>query len=392
MERTRADRDEIEVDREEIEVEGEEIEVDREETGVDGAGIGVDRAGIGVDRAEIRRGRDGDRASPEMIAVGRQGTAITPRRFGQDGQASVEWVGLVAIISAVVVAMALAGTSIPGTALVHSMSRSILCAVSLSGGCAGEGSPERTYGAQVAEQVRANAPDLLFGPDLLGLPVDFRTCRSPACADSPGERTVSGSSAGEPVTLFTRVIDCREGFESNGAPPAGCEASGDGRLYIQYWAYYPESASLRGVPLLEDEGYHPHDWESVQVRIDSDGNVDQRASSHAGYNHSRSAANWGSDMGWGLLRKAAEAAGLRERGGWGPATGRLLVAGGSHAGNVESAVEERAYSTRVPARKLRLVPLEQVRSGPLARPASFEPISPPWEKRVWTDPEAEGTG
>ena len=319
-----------------------------------------------------------------------EGRGRTPD--GEAGQASVEWVGLVALVAAVLVGLSLAGVAVPGTALMHSVSRSMLCAVSLSGGCFGEGSLEGTYGEEVAETVWANAPELLFGPDLLGLPVDFRACRSPACAEAPGQGVVSESTAGEPVTLFTRVIDCRADSGINPPDGSDCEGAAAGHLYVQYWAYYPESASLRGVPVLEGKGYHPHDWESVQVRIDPDGGADQRASSHAGYNHGRSAANWGSDMGWGLLRDAAEAAGLREPGGWGPATGRLLVAGGSHAGNVDDEVDSGSYPTRTPARRVRLIPLEQVRGGPLARPARFDPITPPWQKRVWTEAEAEGTG
>jgi hypothetical protein len=146
------------------------------------------------------------------------------------------------------------------------------------------------------------------------------------------------------------------------------------------------------VPVLEDEGYHAHDWESVQVRVGPDGEVSQRASSHAGYNHTRSAANWGSDMGSDVLRTAAETVGLREEGGWGEATGRWYVAGGSHAGNAADPGGDGDYTSRTPGPAVRLIPLEQVRGGPLAKPADFSPIIPPWAKQVWTEPEAEGTG
>ncbi len=311
---------------------------------------------------------------------------------GERGQASVEWIGLVLLVAAILLGLALAGVKLPGTALVQSLSRSMLCAVSISDRCLEQGSLEGSYGEEVAEVVRANTPELLFGPDLQGLPVDFRACRSAACADSPGPGVVSESTAGEPVTLFTRVIDCRIDPAIDPPGQSGCEGEAEGRLYVQYWAYYPESASLRGLPVLEEKGYHRHDWESVQIRIGPDGRVEQRASSHAGYNHGRSLANWGSDMGWGLLRGAAEAAGLREAGGWGPATGRLLVAGGSHAGNVDDGVDAGSYPTHTPAHRVRLIALERVRGGPLARPARFDPITPPWEKEVWNLAEAEGTG
>jgi hypothetical protein len=312
------------------------------------------------------------RSRPEAAPNAHGGRAFRART----GQASAEWVGLITLLAICFLAFSLAGLSVPGTALVHSVSRSILCAASLSDGCFGEGSLDAVYGEEVAELVRSNSPDLMFGPDLLGLPVDFRSCRSAACADPPGEGIISRSSAGEPVTLFTRVIDSRE----------------SGGVYIQYWAYYPESASLRGVPVLEEQGFHRHDWESVQLKIGSDGEVEQRASSHAGYNHTRSIANWGSDAGSSLLRRAAEAAGLRRPGGWGGATGRWLIAGGSHAGNVDGPIDGSRYRTRTPAGLIRLIPLEGIQGAPLVRPADFEPITPPWRKSVWTDPEAEGTG
>lgn len=313
------------------------------------------------------------------------------------GQATLEWIGLTLLIAAVMAGLLAAGVRVPAAALAHSFARQILCAASLSRVCDREPSLDRTYGDGIASEIRRHAPDLLFGRDMLGLPVDYRTCRSPYCADGPVRGEVLESTAGEPVTLFTRVLDCRAGSTGAGADrsaDAAMDCSGDrsGRLFITYWAYYPESASLRGVPVLERKGFHPHDWESFQVRIDPDGTVSQRASSHAGYNHTRSAANWGSDMGWGLVRKAAESAGLRERGGWGGRTGRYLIAGGSHAGNVDGKIDRDRYPGYTPGGRVRLVPLEKVRRDPIARGARFDPITPPWEKDVWLDPEAEGTG
>ncbi|MCC6755062.1 MAG: hypothetical protein IT199_01635 [Solirubrobacterales bacterium] len=290
------------------------------------------------------------------------------------GQSTIEWVGLITLIAGLMATFAAAGIQAPALGLAHSVSTRILCAASLSGSCAGEGSLDAAYGEELAGLVRSGAPTLMYGRDMLGLPVDYRTCRSPYCADGTGEGEVTESTAGEPVTLFTRVIE-REGS-----------------TYVQYWAYYPESASLRGAPVLEQKGYHPHDWESIQIRVAADGTISERASSHAGYNHSRSAANWGSDMGWGFATDLTEAVGLREKGGWGEPTGRYLIAGGSHAGNVDGELGDDEYPSYTPARLIRLVPLESIKDGPLARPARFDPITPPWEKEVWTEPEAEGTG
>ncbi|MDQ2622732.1 MAG: hypothetical protein M3Y45_06805 [Actinomycetota bacterium] len=321
----------------------------------------------------------------------------TNRFRAEVGQSTLEWTGLVLLVSILFTGLLAAGIGVPGTALIHSVTKQMLCAASLSTACAREPSLGHTYGERIASEIRKHSPDLLFGRDRLGLPVDYRTCRSAYCADGPDRGEVLESTAGEPVTLFTRVLDCRAGSTGAGADrgaDAAMDCSGDraGRLFITYWAYYPESASLRGVPVLERKGHHVHDWESLQVRIDPDGTVAQRASSHAGYNHGRSVANWGSDMGWGLLRKAAESTGLRSRGGWGDPTGRYLIAGGSHAGNVDGKVDGSRYPSFTPGHKVRLVPLEKIRRDPIARPARFDPITPPWEKDVWLDPEAEGTG
>lgn len=338
--------------------------------------------------------------------------ANTPLRLrpgvlsGESGQSTVEWIGLVLLLAVLVTGLAAAGVRLPGPALAQAVVRKMLCAASLSSGCGEAPSLEGTYGDRIAGDIRRHAPSLHFGPDLLGLPVDYRNCRSAWCADSPGAGMVTESTAGEPVTLFTRTLDCREGALSAapgetgagtaaaGSAGASPDCSGDraGKLFITYWAYYPESASLRGVPVLEQKGFHPHDWESFQVRVDPDGTVLNRASSHNGYNHGRSAANWGSDAGWGFLKRAAEKTGLRRKGGWGEATGRYLVAGGSHAGNVSDRAGEWAYPSWTPASRVRLVPLERIRNGPLARPARFDPITPPWKKEVWLDGEAEGTG
>lgn len=316
---------------------------------------------------------------------------IEDRIRSASGQSTVEWIGLVVLVAGLMTAAALAGVKVPGVALYHSVSRQLLCAVSLSSTCDRQGSLDAAYGGSAARLVRDHTPELLYGRDMLGLPVDFRTCRSAYCAEGPGEGMVTESEAGETVTLFTRVVDCRDESE-RAAAGARCEGEFEGSIWIQYWAYYPESASLRGAPVLEGEGYHRHDWESVQVRIEADGTVSQRASSHAGHNHSRSAANWGSDLGWAFLTDLAETAGAREPGGWGQRTGQYLIAGGSHAGNVADSRGPDTYPSHTPAGRIRLVPLETVRRDALSRSARFDPITPPWRKQLWLDPQAEGTG
>ncbi|MBK5111368.1 MAG: hypothetical protein JJE10_08435, partial [Thermoleophilia bacterium] len=199
---------------------------------------------------------------------GRTASGVWRRR---EGQSSVEWIGLTLLVSALVTGLAASGVTAPAPGLLHAVSKKLLCAVSLSTACAREGSLGRSYGDELAEMVRARAPELFYGRDLLGLPVDYRTCRAAYCAEGPGRGEVTESLAGEPVTLFTRVLDCRSGqaepgpgLAASGPRPAAndCGGAGAGSVYVQYWAYYPESASLRGAPVLEQRGYHRHDWES----------------------------------------------------------------------------------------------------------------------------------
>jgi len=188
-----------------------------------------------------------------------------------------------------------------------------------------------------------------------------------------------------PVTAFVHVVDCREGrAERAEAGGSDCSGGRSGHLYIQYWLYYADSATLRGLPVIGPAGYHPDDWESVQIRIDAAGRADQRASSHHGYNYERGIANWGADAGFGALRQAAETLGGREPNGWGPETGLLLVSGGSHAGNAAGIPRVDRFT---PGRRVHLIPLEAIAA---AADSAFA-VSPPWRKRVWRDPEAAGT-
>ncbi len=112
--------------------------------------------------------------------------------------------------------------------------------------------------------------------------------------------------------------------------------------------------------------------------------VDQRASSHSGYNHDQGVSNWASDADVGLLNAVVEAVGARPHNGWGSETGVLLVSGGSHAGN---AAGDQSGDRRTPGRQVHLIPLEEVVASSGARFA----ISAPWRKHVWRDPEAEDT-
>lgn len=304
----------------------------------------------------------------------------------QRGQGTVEWVGTLCVVSLLLVALVAVGGRVPGSGLARAVAQKLLCAVSLADGCGDEPAMIAAYGTEVGSLIRDHVPTLAFEAGSRALPVDFRRCRSTACADGPGEGLVHRSDERLPVTAFVHVIDCRAG-EREAAEAAGADCSGPraGNLYLQYWFYYADSATLRDLPVAGEAGYHADDWESVHFRLRPDGSVDQRASSHHGYNYERGVANWGSDAGIAALADLAEGLGARPANGWGPQTQLLLVSGGSHAGNAAGGERTARFT---PGRRVHLIPLEPVAAA--VGNGDFA-VSPPWRKRVWFDPEAEGT-
>lgn len=297
----------------------------------------------------------------------------------------MEWVGVLCVVGVLMAGLVAVGVRVPGADLARAVASRILCAASLADSCGDEPVLIAEYGSEVGRLVRAHMPSLLFERGSRAVPVDFRRCRSTVCGDGSEHGYVRRTEAGLPVSAFVHVIDCRpDEADASEADGADCSGGRAGNLYIQYWTYYADSATLRGVPVVGEEGFHPDDWEGVQIRIGPDGSVDERASSHNGYNDVRSVANWGSDIGFGPLKDAAEAVGLRPENGWGPETHILLVSGGSHAGNVDGIPH---IERMTPRNRVRLIPLEPIAATSDARFA----ISPPWRKRVWHDPEAEGT-
>ncbi len=301
------------------------------------------------------------------------------------GQGTVEWVGTLCAVSLLFVALLVVGFRVPGDNLARAVASKLLCAVSLADGCGDEPAMIAAYGTEIGMLIREHVPTLAFEEGSRALPVDFRRCRSTACGDGEEEGLVHRTDSRLPVTAFVHVVDCRaEGRETTEAAGATCSGSRTGNLYLQFWFYYVDSATLRDLPVVGEEGYHGDDWESVQFRLGPDGSVDQRASSHHGYNYERGVANWGSDAGIGPLEDLAEELGARAPNGWGPETHLLLVSGGSHAGNAAGEARTDRYT---PGRRVHLVPLESV----AAAAGSTFAVQPPWRKQVWLDPEAEGT-
>jgi hypothetical protein len=292
---------------------------------------------------------------------------------------------MLAVVALLLGGLLAAGVRVPGTALAGALASRMLCAAALAESCGDEPSLIAAYGSEVGRLVRDHMPSLAFEPGSRAVPIDFRRCRRSSCGDGPRRGLVLRSEAGLPVTAFVHVVDCRSGDAvSTEASGARCRGSATDNLYIQYWLYYPESATLRGVPLVGAAGYHRDDWESVQVRIGPDDEVAQRASSHHGYNHVRGFANAASDAGVGALRRLAEAVGARPANGWGPVSPLLLVSGGSHAGNLGGFPR---FERLTPGWRVRLVPLEPIAAEGGHRFA----VVPPWRKEVWLDPEASGT-
>jgi hypothetical protein len=305
---------------------------------------------------------------------------------GERGQSTVEWVGLLLVAALLLGAMVAAGVRVPSAALAQAVASRILCAAALADRCGDEPVLIATYGTEVGGLVRRHMPSLLFEQGSKAVPVDFRRCRETACGDGAEHGYVKRTDAGLPVSAFIHVVDCRpDSAEDSEAEGADCSGPRAGNLYIQYWTYYADSATFRGIPVAGAAGYHRDDWEGVQIRIGPDGSVDERASSHEGYNQRPGpVGGWASDAGIDSVKSATEALGLRAENGWGAETHLLIVSGGSHAGNAAGIPRIERLT---PRNRVQLIPLEPIAAATDARFA----INPPWRKQVWFDPEAEGT-
>jgi hypothetical protein len=270
------------------------------------------------------------------------------------GQASVEWVAALLLV-VVVLAGAAVAVEAPWLA------RALRCAV--LAGCQGEEAElGRAYGDELAELVRRYAPNIAYEPGTYTLPVDFRQCRRHWCADAPDRPglDVNRSTRGDrQATVFTHVVDWR---------------SSGGGVYVQYWLYYPDSNWNARLHL----GHHEDDWESFQLHVDEHGRVWTRASAHHGYAGRKGFVNNLSQSGHMPESLKAD--------GWTESTGWTRVSKGSHAGHIPKRPQWRDRLTL--ADGLRFVPIETLSD---ADRATRFPISPPWDKAVYTDPESRDT-
>lgn len=194
---------------------------------------------------------------------------------GQAGQTTVEWVGLVLLISASLAALVAIATRVDGRLFGAHLAHRLVCAV--RGGCDdGDRELVTAYGEADARLVREYAPSIAYEPGVFTLPVDWRECRSHRCSDAPDDRDLDAhrsTRTGTRATVFTHVV--RAG----------------GQTYLQYWLYYPDSTSTfagsagawrhtLGRAGLRYPGFHPDDWEGYMVRIDRDGRAWARATAH----------------------------------------------------------------------------------------------------------------
>jgi hypothetical protein len=313
------------------------------------------------------------------------------------GQATVEWLGLL-LLAALLLGTLLSALNLVNItlALPQAVLERFVCAVRLSEDCGSEPKLIGAYGDDTAVLLRTHAPTVLYEDGMSALPVDYRRCRLDDCADGPPAGAISRSDSEQPVTAFTHVVDCRPGAaattEASGADCSGARA---GNLYLQYFFYYPGSATAEGsTPLkgpirkgsaaLGKPTYHRDDWESYSVRIGPAGRF-ARASSHHGYSYELGGG--GPIPGYRLAR-TTDGVTLRRKptvvNGWGPDLDTLYVSGGSHAGNARV---NHPVGRATKGHRLRLIPLSRIA---LHDQTTFA-ITPPWRKRVYFDPEYTGT-
>ena len=266
-------------------------------------------------------------------------------------------------------------------------------------GC-GEGDPEVAgqYGGEIADLMSAHSPTLVYEEGMRALPVDYRRCREDACAEGPEGGEATASNSGEPVVAFTHAVDCRAGAAAD-TQAAGADCSGEraGNLYLQYWFYYPGSATAEGSTPLKGPirkastavgkpTYHPDDWESLQIKIEPGGRRSARASSHHGYVYDAGGPGFipghvsRPGRGGRMVIEPAPAT----PNDWGPDTGFIYVAGGSHAGR---AGVPQGRSRTTSSKRVRLIPLREI----AATDSSEFAVVPPWLKKVYFDPESPET-
>jgi hypothetical protein len=316
------------------------------------------------------------------------------------GQAAVEFVALVLLSCIALGALVSVGAAADGRAAGGFIAHHIVCAI---GGRCQDDEQElvRAYGERDAATVRSLAPHLVYEPGERQLPVDWRQCRRPDCAVAPDDPALdTHHTDAHRATAFTRLI------------------RRNGRLYVGYWLYFPDSnTALAGsdriwerswlLPRIRDlvsgtpdyPGYHRDDWEGAFVRVDPDGTAWIRASSHGRFNGcdwSGCRESWLRGAGWVRISRGSHSGHVPvrtespRRSGVPPPHPRHIPLPGPADGRrrrvpVIPGLELRERTTT--GEGLRLVPLETLDRR---RYRPLDPgVRPPWRKRAYSDPESD---
>ena len=162
-----------------------------------------------------------------MGRAGQRERGSAGRWRAESGSASVEQVGLAALIAlltiAAIAAVAAGGKIDAGRLLAGAIGKKIRCAPRLPDACRHHPLVP-AYGWPLARLARALAPAPLAKPGPSGLPlapVDFRRCRSESCAVYAGPHLTASNRR---TTAFTQVIDRRDTL---------------GWVEVTYWLYRP---------------------------------------------------------------------------------------------------------------------------------------------------------
>jgi hypothetical protein len=154
----------------------------------------------------------------------------------QDGQSTVEWVGLLLLVAALLGGLlAAVGSGLPAGLFARAIAERLLCAAGVEPVCGSSGGLIAAYGPELAGEVERNAPRIVYEPGMTALPVDFRSCRGKACGNGPDSGPVWRSDTGEPAAAFVHVVDCRTSLARAESTAKGYDCGGEraGNLYIQ---------------------------------------------------------------------------------------------------------------------------------------------------------------
>src|SRR3954452_15955545 len=95
----------------------------------------------------------------------------------QGGQSTVEWVGLLLVVSMLLAGLlAAVGAGLPGGLFARAIAERLLWAAGLESVCGETGDLIAAYGSELAGQVERNAPRIVYEDGMTALPVDFRSC------------------------------------------------------------------------------------------------------------------------------------------------------------------------------------------------------------------------